>query len=376
MTRAEQRIYQAMHAGFFLLLAASASRLVVRHGMEGQTWVRLADCAALAVLYALGMVLWDRLGRRGRLMWLVLVVLLWLLLVVAAPSFAWCAIPLFFISLRLLTRRAALVSVVVLTGAVIFAQVRLADRLEPSLVLGPVAVAGMTSVIFLELQRLIDDLVRTRGELAASQHEAGVLEERQRLSREIHDTLAQGLTSMGMLLQAADREWDADPGQARRHVRRAADAAVGNLAEARRFVRALAPSDLAAGSLPAALRGLLDRDAVTGPPTRLRVDGAEYDLDTGAQAALVRVVQGALANVREHAGASAVMVTLTYLDDQVRLDVADDGAGFDRVRPGPGRGYGLPAMRERLAAVGGTLEVESVPGEGTVVAATVPRRER
>ncbi|WP_067482162.1 sensor histidine kinase [Actinomadura hibisca] len=376
MTRAEQRIHQAMHAGFFLLLAASASRLVVRHGTDRQTWLELAACAVLAVLYALGIVQWDRLGHRGRLFWLATVVLLWLALVISAPSFAWCAIPLFFVSLRLLGRRAALVSVVVLTGAVIFAQVRLADRLEPSLVLGPVAVAGMTAVIFLELQGLIDDLVRTRDELAASQREAGVLEERQRLSREIHDTLAQGLSSMGILLQAADREWDADPQAARRHVRRAADAAADNLAEARRFVRALPPADLAAGSLPAALRGLLDRADGTGPPARLQVDGAEYDLDTAAQAALVRVVQGALANVREHAGASAVMVTLTYLDDQVRLDVADDGTGFDRARPGPGRGYGLTAMRERLAAAGGTLEIESVPGEGTVVAATVPRRGR
>ncbi|MQY02897.1 sensor histidine kinase [Actinomadura macrotermitis] len=362
MTAAEQRIYQAMHAGFFLLLAASASRFVVRHGIGRESAVPLVLSGVLAVGYAAGIVAWDVLGR-WRPAWLAAVTACWAALVLMAPSFGWCAIPLFFIALRLLGTRAAIALVTVLTATYVVAQLRLADRIDPSLVLAPVAVAGMTTVIFLELRRLMDGL-------AAAQHEAGVLAERERLAREIHDTLAQGLTSMGMLLQAADREWGSDPAAARGHVRRAAGTAAENLEEARRFVRALAPPGLAAGSLPAALRAVAE-----GAGADLRVDGAEYPTGARAEEALLRVAQGALANAREHAGAARVVLTLSYLDDAVTLDIADDGAGFDPAapRPGAGRGYGLRAMRDRLAEAGGRLVVESAPGEGTVVAATIPR---
>ncbi|QKG26999.1 sensor histidine kinase [Actinomadura verrucosospora] len=376
MTGTEHRIHLAMHAGFFLLLAASASRLVVRHGLGGTTTVWLVMCGVTAVAYAAGVAGWEAFGRRGRLAWLAVVVLFWLVLVIAAPSFAWCAIPLFFLALRLLTPRAAVVTVVVLTGAVIFAEIYLADRLDPSLVLAPVAVAAMAAVIFLELQRLIDELVRTRGELAATQRSAGVLEERERLSREIHDTLAQGLTSMGILLQAADRQWDTAPDDARRHLRDAAEVAAANLDEARHFVRALAPPGLSAGSLPRALADLVGAESrAAGPRVRFRVEGEEHPLDVDVQTALLRVAQGAVANARDHAHASTVMVTLTYLGDAVSLDVADDGSGFDpsRTASAPGRGYGIPAMRDRIAGVGGVLTVESAPGAGTVVAAAVPR---
>ncbi|WP_301175922.1 sensor histidine kinase [Actinomadura geliboluensis] len=375
MTESERRIHLAMHAGFFLLLAASASRLVVRHGLDGTTPALLALSVVLAVGYAAGVVWWDALDRRGRLTWLAAVVVCWVVLVAMAPSFAWCAVPLFFAALRLLSPRAAVIAVVVLTSTVIFAGVYLADRVDPSLALAPLAVAAMAAVIFLELQRLIDDLVRTRGELAASQRAAGVLEERERLSREIHDTLAQGLTSMGILLQAADRQWDTAPDAARRHLRRATEAAATNLEEARHFVRALAPPALASGSLPAAL-GELAGPPDAEPRVLFRVEGDEYPVGVEVQTALLRVAQGAVANAREHAAPATVMITLTYLGEAVSLDVADDGSGFD---PGaavsaPGRGYGLRAMRDRVAEVGGTLTVESAPGAGTVVAALVPRQ--
>ncbi|WP_246178330.1 sensor histidine kinase [Actinomadura decatromicini] len=375
MTRAERRIRLAMHAGFFLLLAASASRLAVRHGLDGATPALLALSGVLGAGYALGAVRWDALGRRGRLGWLAAVLVCWLALVAAAPSFAWCAVPLFFAALRLLSPRAAVAAVVVITGAVIFAAVYLTDPFDPSLVLAPIAVAGMAAVILLELQRLVDDLVRTRGELADTQRAAGVLAERERLAREIHDTLAQGLTSLGILLQAADRQWDAAPEAARSQLRRAADVAAANLDEARHFVRALAPPALASGSLPAALAELADAEA-GDPRVRFRTAGDEYPVDVQVQAALLRVAQGAVANAREHAAATAVTLTLTYLDDAVSLDVADDGSGFDpaAVASAPGRGYGLRAMRDRMAEVGGALAVESAPGAGTVVAATAPRR--
>ncbi|MEU7003534.1 sensor histidine kinase [Nonomuraea sp. NPDC046570] len=337
----------AMHAGFFLLLAASASRLVVRHQLDARTIASLALAGLLAALYAAGVALWDRLGHRGRLVWLAMVLAGWLVLVELAPSFSWCAVPLLFVCLRLLTLRTTILAAAVLTMAVIVAQISLADRFDPSLVLAPIAVAAMTVVIFWELRK------------------AGILQERERLSREIHDTLAQGLTSQRMLLQAADRVWEGNPGQAREYVRKATEAAGENLDEARRFVRDLGPADLAERSLPDALRAMAGE---------FRQEGREYPLEPKTQAVLLRVAQGALANTREHARAGRVIVTLSYLEGEVTLDVFDDGVGFDQARREPGRGYGLRGMRDRLAEVGGTLVVESVPGEGTAVAARIPTR--
>ncbi|MFD1930704.1 sensor histidine kinase [Nonomuraea mangrovi] len=336
---------RAMHVGFFLLLAASASRLLFRHGLNQESIRNVSLAAGLGVVYAAGVVFWRRLGHRGRLAWLVVVLLLWLVLVELAPSFSWCAIPLFFVCLRLLSPPLTIVAATVLTVAVIVAQIYLADSFDPSQVLAPVAVAAMTVVIFWELRR------------------AGILEERERLSREIHDTIAQGLTSQRMLLQAADRAWESDPGRARSYLRQAMAQAGDNLEEARRFVRDLGPADLAGRSLPDALKAISDD---------FRQEGVEYPLDPKTQAVLLRVAQGALANAREHAHADRVVVTLSYLEGEVTLDVFDDGVGFDQAVPGPGRGYGLRGMRDRLAEVGGSLVVESVPGEGTAVAARIP----
>jgi signal transduction histidine kinase len=108
----------------------------------------------------------------------------------------------------------------------------------------------------------------------------------------------------------------------------------------------------------------------------LHCDGEPVVLATAVEVALLRLAQGALANVRQHARATRVGITLTYSDHEVRLDVVDDGVGFDPrlvTRPSAeGAGFGLRAMHDRLAALGGTLDVESTPGSGTAVAATVP----
>ncbi|WP_214413997.1 sensor histidine kinase [Sphaerisporangium fuscum] len=369
----------AMHAGFYLLLAASGLRLVSRHELGPRTVASLAVGGLLALTYTAGVAFWTRLGRR-RVVWLGGVAAVWLALVVLAPSFSWCAVPLLFLCLRSLNARGFAVAAAALTLVVIAAQLEIAQEADLSLVLAPIGIAAMTAVIFWELQResaarqlLIDDLISTRGTLADSRHRTGVLEERERLAREIHDTLAQGLTSMGILLQAADRMWASDPALARAHVRRAAAAAAENLDEARRFVRDLQPPALVDVSLPEALARLC---ASAGDDTeldvRFRQEGERYPLEPDVQAALLRVAQGALANVRDHSCAGTATVTLSYLDGEVTLDVFDDGAGFAAPTPAPGRGYGLRAMRDRLAEVNGVLVVESVPGEGTGVAATVP----
>ncbi|MGW0913361.1 sensor histidine kinase [Streptomyces sp. NPDC002784] len=318
-----------MHATFLLLLGTAMARYLQRHGDEPRApWV-IALAAVLAVLYVMGR-FGDRPGRvvarptPPRLLWLGAVVAVWMVLVALAPSSAWVAVPLFYVALRHLPPGAAYVLVAVLTGFVIVAQLQLAPRFDLDLVVGPAAVAGFATAIFVQLRRqaarqraLIDDLVRTRRELAATERREGTLAERQRLAMEIHDTLAQGLSSQQMLLQAADRVWESDP------------------------VKARAP-----------------------------------ELPDRVQSALLRIAQGALANVREHSGASAAALTLTLLDDQAVLDVADDGHGFDAAAlpdaPSGGRGHGLPAIRARVRRLGGTLAVESAPGEGTVLSAAIP----
>ncbi|MFI6964383.1 sensor histidine kinase [Streptomyces sp. NPDC050255] len=376
-----------MHAAFFLLLGASLTRFLLRHPGETRTpWI-IGLSAALAVLYVLGPVLGSRPTPR-RLVWLGVLVAVWMVLVVLAPSFAWCAVPLFYTGLRILPPRAALALVALLTLFVVAAQLRLADGFDPNLVLAPPAVAAVATAVFIHMQRqaatqseLINDLLRTRRELAATERREGTLAERQRLSMEIHDTLAQGLSSQQMLLQAADRTWDADPATARRHVRTATGIAERNLAEARRFVHDLAPADLAeGGGLEAALHALATRETAQSQgrlTVRCHVEGTPHTaLPDRVQSALLRIAQGALANVTEHANATEAALTLTHLGDRTVLDIADNGHGFTPAprtgTPDGVRGHGLPAMRARLQQLGGTLAIESAPGEGTVVTAAVP----
>jgi signal transduction histidine kinase len=226
-----------------------------------------------------------------------------------------------------------------------------------------------------ERHRLIGELEATREELAAAEREAGVLEERGRLAREIHDTLAQGFVSIVAHLEAAEETMDPGNGAALRHLGQARATARENLVEARRLVAALRPEILEGSSLPEALRRLAVRwSEGSGVPATLTVTGEERPLPQEAQVALLRTTQEALQNVRRHADAGEVTVTLSYMDDLVALDVQDDGAGFDpeKVTVGVERGFGLRAMCERIESLGGSLLVESEPGEGCTLAVELP----
>jgi signal transduction histidine kinase len=218
---------------------------------------------------------------------------------------------------------------------------------------------------------LISELGQTRAELAQANRRAGVLAERQRLSAEIHDTVAQGFTSIIMLLQAADADAGREPAAAREHLALALQTARDNLAEARALVAALAPAGLEPGALDGALRRLTGAvPGQLGPPASFEVTGRAMPLPRPAEVMLLRVGQQALANVRQHAQARHVQVRLRYGEGQVGLEVTDDGMGFD---PGaPGGGYGLPGMRARADEAGGRLEVRSSPGAGTTVSVVVP----
>jgi signal transduction histidine kinase len=230
----------------------------------------------------------------------------------------------------------------------------------------------MARVIAQSLDRaaLIEQLEATRAELAAAHHEAGVQAERHRLAGEIHDTLAQGFTSIVTLLQAGQASLDA-ASPARRHLDLALLTARENLAEARTLVTALTPATLEAGTLGDAVHRVTSATgAQAGIEAHAEVTGTARLLPTGTEVVLLRVCQEALANVRKHAGARQVRVRLCYAGTTVRLTVTDDGKGFD---PGTTHGgYGLTGMRDRVSQVGGTVEVASVPGRGTEVSAEVP----
>jgi len=218
---------------------------------------------------------------------------------------------------------------------------------------------------------LIHQLEESQAEVARLSRAAGTATERERLAREIHDTLAQGFTSIVTLTQAIESEWDTDPAAARRHLELAARTARENLTEARAMVAALAPADLAEGSLEDAVRRQADRLAEeTALTVEYKVDSPLPKLGMPAEVVLLRATQEALNNVRKHASAKGVSIRLSIVDDFVRLRVHDDGVGFD---PGGGcTGFGLRGMRSRAEQVGGQLTVRSGRTNGTELVLEVP----
>jgi signal transduction histidine kinase len=226
--------------------------------------------------------------------------------------------------------------------------------------------------------RLVAELTAAQEQLAATERRAGTLAERTRLARELHDTVAQSLSSIVLLLRSARAS--TPPGTTPEPVTTALGVARGALDDTRRIVRALTPAELSERPLDEGLRRALGPLEHAGVRTSMTVDGERTDLPTPVAVALLRVAQGALANVTAHAAATRVAVTLTYQPDGVRLDVADDGRGFEPAQPArtasTGTGVGLAAMRTRLADVGGTLVVESAPGAGTAISATIPTAPR
>jgi signal transduction histidine kinase len=213
---------------------------------------------------------------------------------------------------------------------------------------------------------LIAELAATRTELAEVSHQAGVAAERERLARDIHDTLTQGFASILLLLDATEAEIGPGNESARGHLRNARKTAQENIAEARAMITTLRPPHLRQASLPEALGQLVDRlGSQPGAQVRLTIIGDPRPLATDKEVVLLRAAQEALANVRRHAAASRVEVELGYQHEAVTLLVTDDGQGFD---PGSrGSGFGLDGMRARVAQVDGTMQIRTAPGEGTTI---------
>nr|WP_042183478.1 histidine kinase [Kibdelosporangium sp. MJ126-NF4]CEL15543.1 two-component system, sensor protein [Kibdelosporangium sp. MJ126-NF4]CTQ98209.1 two-component system, sensor protein [Kibdelosporangium sp. MJ126-NF4] len=235
----------------------------------------------------------------------------------------------------------------------------------------------VTQVVRQSRQRaeLIEELRRSREEQTALSREAGVAAERERLAKEIHDTLAQSLTSITTLVQAADAQLEDAPENARKHLRLARRAADESLAEARAFVAAGTPPLLKEHSLAEALRR-----AATGFTEQYGIDvavgmtGEGHEVPTRAAVVVLRAVQESLANVAKHArGADLVRLTLELTEEEVRLRVQDNGAGFSPGSSGGSSadGHGLPGIRARAAEAGGEAEITSDP-TGTTLRVRVP----
>ncbi len=367
-------IHTAVHLGFAVLLVASAVRYAMRHSLQDNVLV-LGLAGAVCALYAVIAVLARR--ERPWAVWMLVLVAVWAVLVIAAPSFAWCSFAIFFLCRTAFTGAVGYVAAGATVAATAVGLFRLSGWTDLARVLGPLAVGVMLTLIHdrfehdaAEQRRLHAEVSLAQGQLAASERRAGTIAERERVSREIHDTVTQGLASSLLLLEAADRSW---PGPAsRQELNQATGLLRRNLAETRSLVHELASPKLDASPLPEALHVAATQYV---PQARLQVTGEPRSVAPEVRHALLRVVQSAAANIQQHANATVTTLTVGFLPEAVTLDIYDDGTGFDpsaAAPPSDAGGYGLRAMRQRVEQLGGVFSVESTPGEGTIVAAQVP----
>lgn len=370
----------AWHVAFGGLLLLAAVLTVTDE--DTSTRATLVSCGLLvvwSVWYAwCGRLLWATPARRGQV-YLAGMVVLFLTAVSVAPVMGvllFVAIPQVYATLERL-RWSTLVVVLVFggfalslylrgSGAGVFADFGL------SVLISAAFGAWVSGIIHESVDRaeLIGQLHTTREELSTVARERGALAERERLSRDIHDTVAQGFTSIVMLLEAAEPKIGQDDAAVRRHVDLARRTARENLAEARSLVSALTPAGLASSTLVDAVRRIADRCAEEASlSASVTVSGPPRQLPSAAEVVLLRAAQESLANVRKHAGARRVELSLDYGGEQTVLRVQDDGRGFD---PALAAGFGLNGMRARVEEAGGSLCVDSHPSGGTTVEVRVP----
>lgn len=327
--------------------------------------------------------------------WLMLVyvaglIICWYVLVQITPAFYVLLFSLYGQLFSVLTTTIAIPVSLILTALVAYLQVETNDVSLGSPFLWIFLLMGVAGVGFAlwinriiaqsaQRRELINELERTQAQLVSAERREGMLEERQRLAREIHDTLAQGFTSIVMQLEAAEQALSQDPDLAGDHIDQARSIARHSLEQARRVVQDLRPDLLEKDPLPAAIqRVVADWSIQSGVAAQATTTGSVAPLHPDIEVTVLRAVQEALVNVEKHARARNVNVTLSYFDDLILLDVQDDGAGMDSQSPAAGSfrsgGFGLTAMRERVEQLGGSLHIESEPGEGTTLTIEIPLR--
>lgn len=369
----------ALHLITVLLSAVTALRAIA-------TGVPLLP----AMLAAGAFLAWYGAGAgfvRGRFTgwWLGGLSILWLGMLMISAEFVWLSFPLLLLAGHLLRTWPSVAFAVPVLVAAIVAPILHQAPITFAHVVGPLLGGGFALAISLgydallrdavERERLIASLVRTQEEMASLQEElartqrdAGAAQERTRLARDLHDTIAQELSSMVLMARSGD-------GARLPQIESLAQHA---LTDVRRIVAALAPAELEGAALTAAIERMLDalhRD--TGIAVALHVDPDLPPLPTSQEVVFLRVAQSALANVRQHSQASNVAVTFEARPGRVAMTVGDDGVGF-RIGEAmaTSTSYGLSAMRSRLREFGGELEVRSAPGEGAVLVAALPTEGR
>ena len=392
----------AMHAAFLVLPVIGAVRAVTADGVPIP--LALLSAAVLAGIYLLGSQRALRRGAAGRAdrtdlllpaaPWVLALTLAWMASTFVSASFVWIAFTLFFLVLFALGPVGGPLALALVTLWAIVSPVLGRDEAMLGIgeILGPLVGAVFSLVAHAVYQRLLHETDRNRvlvaqlraaqEDLADSERRKGVAEERQRLASDIHDSLAQGLNSIVMLSRAAGT---AHPSAAS-EFSRIEETARENLADARRLVRDLADR-APRTTLEQALRGVIaSAESLGGTPRwELRIDGTSLPLEPAQVETLHRAAQSLVANVQRHAEAQRCVLTLAWWPDRVSLDVVDDGRGFDpaavgtpAVAPadGTGGGEGLRLLRSRLERAGGTVAIDSTPGEGTAVGLTLPLRPK
>ncbi|GAA0588102.1 sensor histidine kinase [Paractinoplanes ferrugineus] len=373
-SEAHSRYAQWWDAYFGVVAVAVATAVLLgdSHDLR-RRWLAVGAIAAMTVLH---LTLGRRLIRRNAVAHPVLVgqIALFAVAVVAAPFTTWLLFAMTPMIFQMASLRGAIILVIVInliTPAIDVVQ-------NPSAVKWDLLIAVISAATGIWLGfwiiRVIEQNVE-RGQLIAAleasqvevtrlSHEAGVAAERARLAGEIHDTLAQGFTSIITLLQAAD------PALRDERLALAVRTAKENLAESRALLAALTPAALSEGSLPDSVRRQARRfTEETGVAAPVRITGEERALPTNVEVVLLRAAQESLTNVRRHAAAHEAAVLLAYTPTSVRLVVRDDGRGFD---PAAANGFGLTGMRTRADQVAGNLTVRSHPDSGTTVELEVP----
>ncbi|MGW5919672.1 sensor histidine kinase [Nocardia fluminea] len=375
-------VVTTLRLGLHVLVTALAVVVAVRALLPGGDG-HGAAVVALTVVWLLVYFAGTELPRRARYdhrsvavrVWLAVLTTLWLALLALTPDAVYLAFGLFFVYLHLLPRPWNLVAVVLATtvGVLGFAAHR---GWSAGAVVGPILGALVAIGIGLgyqalhreavERERLIDELLGTRAILAEQERTAGKLAERERLAKEIHDTVAQGLSSIQLLLHAAEQAAPDHPALDR--IRLARETAAEDLAETRRLIDELSPAALDGQSLAEALERICLRAQSPTLTTQLLVEGEPERLPMPVEAALVRIAQSAVANVVQHARAGRMRLTLTYDDTDAHLDIVDDGIGIapDMLRHPRSGAFGLAAMRSRVEQQGGAMTVESEPGHTAV----------
>ncbi len=374
--RRMQAMDRAVDLGFAVLLVVCALRYFSRHELVGEGIAVLALAIGAGASYAVAVV-----GRRpepGTLgpglravgtrqaIGLVVATCFWLPLTLLAPSFGWCAFALFFAVHRVLRGRIAFLFSGAIVVAVSAGLLIMSKGQDLGLVLGPFfgglvltyAYAALESALT-EQQHLIAQLIDTRRQLARSEREAGAAAERGRVASELHDTVVQR-TATALLLLESDGLQPAGSSQA---VLEARETLREGLVETRQLLHGLA-SPASTATLSETLR------------SQAETAGAEYSAQGTARPvpdpvfhALQRIVQESLLNAHKHASATRTRVELAFSEDAVTVKVSDDGAGF---RPGSTEGFGIRAMSWRADNLGGTIVINSAPGQGTSIEAELP----